>query len=150
MSIFGKKEAAARTLLAIAVGLSGSIPVARAAQITEGGLDCSKLVSVRTDLNIYWNSRTESYSNIPWFKDERDNEPSNRNPSIQSENRLRAKCGLPPLEVVNLSNSNPDVDLNQPVARGSAPVVKGMDFTAFLCTPPECYAGTPLYTRKKK
>jgi len=37
MSIFGKKEAAARTLLAIAVGLSGSIPVARAAQIVEGG-----------------------------------------------------------------------------------------------------------------
>jgi len=106
---------------------------------------CDQLASERTN-GRYWDPMLEEYSNVPWFKDERDPDPHNSNVSIQAENESRRRCGLPPLEMVNLSSTNPDVDLSS----GSGvepPRVRGMRFKAYLCEPPECYAGSPLYVR---
>ena len=109
---------------------------------------CSELVSEKKD-GKYWNPMVEKYSNVPWFKFKDDLDPYNKNAVFETENILREECGLPLLEVVDLSSSNADVNLSLPIPRGRGPVVKGMKFKAYLCEEPECYSGTPLYVRNK-
>ena len=91
---------------------------------------CGQLASERTN-GRYWNPMTERYENIPWFKVEGDMDPHNRNITIQAENVARRRCDLPLLEMVNLSSTNPDVDLTS--GFGSVPpLVRGMRFRAYL------------------
>jgi hypothetical protein len=131
-------------LLAVGMAISPLLPrPILAEQKVSGDNDCKTLGSVRTD-GKYWNPMIGKFSNVPWFKDVRDPDPRNKNIPLQSENRARKRCGLPPLKIVDLSNKNPMVDLSQ-----NPPRVRGMKFVGYLCDPPECGSGTPLYTTDK-